>query len=128
MRRVLIIATFIAVGAGVAAMIWRPLSVFLSPAAIAGIEDASRPIDVTLRAPPELDAVYALDVVAVGRIEGDAEISLVLNGAPYKTRHISGPVLFTWGGDWYGPEAIVRYTPSADTSGSMTLNYRFRSL
>jgi hypothetical protein len=102
--------------------------VYFWPAATAVINDASRPIDVSLRAPHDKKAIYALDVVGVGRIDGDAEIALLLNGVPYKTKRLSGPVLFTWGGDWYNPEAIVHYTPVAAKGGSMKLSYRFRSL
>jgi hypothetical protein len=124
-RRALIVTTVVVVLGGASA---RPLTVYLWPAAIVSIDDASRSIDVSLRAPPDLKAIYALDVVGVGRVEGEAEIALVLNGARYKPRHLGGAVLFTWGGDWYGPEAVVRYTPTSGASGSIVLSYRFRSL
>ena len=128
MLRVLIIATLVVVISAFVAISARPFSVYLWPTATVSIDDASRPVDVSLRAPPDLKAIYALDVVGVGRVEGEAEIALVLNGALYKPRHLGGAVLFTWGGDWYGPEAVVRYTPMSGASGSITLNYRFRSL
>ena len=128
-RRALAIVAFITITVGVAAtFVWPSLSTYLWPTAAAAIEDASRPIDVRLRAPQESKAVYALDVVGVGRLEGEGEIALVLNGALYKPQHLSGCVLFTWRGDWYSPEAVVRYTPAPGASGSMALNYRFHSL
>lgn len=128
MRRVVIIAAFVVATGIVGARFARPLSVYFWPASTASIEDASRAIDIILHAPPDLKSVYALDVVGVGWIDGEAEIALVLNGAPYKSRYLDGAVLFTWGGDWYGPEAVVRYTPALGANGVITLNYRFRSL
>jgi len=110
------------------ALLWSPLSVYLRPLATLDIEDATRQSEATLHAPPGYDAIYALDVVGSGRITGEGEISLILNGAPYKTHHVSGEVSFTWGGDWYSPEAKVRFTPSSKASGSVTLHYKFRSL
>jgi hypothetical protein len=66
--------------------------------------------------------------VGVGSVDGDAEISLMLNGEPYKPKRLHGRVLFTWRGDWYSQEAIVRYTPKSAKTGSIQLFYRFRAL
>lgn len=107
---------------------WVPLSSYLKPGATVLIADPTRSIDLKLRAPENADAIYSIRVVGTGRIEGDAEVSLMLNGRPYKTEHLRGPIVFTWGGDWYASEATVRYTPTSVKSGSVKLRYRFFSL
>jgi hypothetical protein len=122
MRRVFIITAVLLVAAVAILVLWSWL-----PASLI-IADVARPTELTLRAKDHPDRVYALDVRGSGSINGEAEIALILNGQPYKTVRLNGPVHFAWGGDWYAPEAVVRYTPLSATSGSIKLRYRFRSL
>jgi hypothetical protein len=93
------------------------------------IPDAGRPAEMTLHARGTETRIYGLDVEGVADIQGDATIELVLNGAGYKTVQLHGHTTFTWGGDWYSPDAIVRYAPaSRRTKGSVMLKYRFKTL
>lgn len=92
------------------------------------ISDPSRAVDLILKAPKGEKATHALTVVGTGRIEGEAQISLMLNGIPQQTQHVTGTVEFTWREDWYSPEATVRYTPSSAKTGAIRLSYRFSSL
>ncbi len=62
---------------------------------------------------------------ARGKIDGEAEITLILNGQPYKTERVNGPVKFSWRVDWYSTEAVVRYTPLTAKKGTITLRYHF---
>lgn len=94
----------------------------------ATIPDASHAAELTLRAKGHENEIYALDVRGTGRIEGEGEIALILNGAPYKSVRLHGPVDFVWGGDWYSSVAVVRYTPLSPASGSIKLSYRFNWL
>jgi hypothetical protein len=85
--------------------------------------------EMTLHARRTETKIYCLDVEGVADIQGDATIELVLNGAGYKTVQLHGHTTFTWGGDWYSPDAIVRYAPASRlTKGSVMLKYRFKAL
>lgn len=93
------------------------------------IPDAGRPAEVTLHAREGQTQIVSLDVKGVADIQGDATIELLLHGASYKRVQLHGHTTFTWGGDWYTPDAIVRYAPaSPSTKGSITLEYRFNTL
>jgi hypothetical protein len=96
---------------------------------IALIPDASRPAEMTLHARRAESKIYGLDIEGVADIQGDATIELALNGKGYKTVQLHGHTTFTWSGDWYSPDAIVRYAPASRlTKGSIMLKYRFKTL
>jgi PhoPQ-activated pathogenicity-related protein len=90
--------------------------------------DASKPAELTLVSRHHASKVVALHVEGRGQMDGAGEISLILNGQPYKTEKLNGPVHFSWRVDWYAPEAVVRYTPLTAKGGSITLRYHFASL
>ncbi len=69
--------------------------------------------------------VHSLSVIGSGVLQGDAEISLILNGCSYKTEKLSGKVDFRWRGDWYSDQAEIRYTPTSVNGGSLKLKYEF---
>jgi hypothetical protein len=118
-RRIVIIVAGLSVLTAATAVTWWWLPATLT------ISDAGSPVELTLRAPNGSKGVYALDVRGSGRIDGEAEIALILNGQPYKVTNLDGVVHFEWGGDWYAPEAVVRYRPLSAKSGSIKLRYRF---
>jgi hypothetical protein len=68
---------------------------------------------------------HAIKVCGSGEIDGEATISLLLNGEPYKVAKLRGPVNFEWGGDWYCETAEVRYEPANVRSGKVVLRYKF---
>jgi|ERR1700741_4351532 len=90
------------------------------------VSDPSKPTDITLTAAKS--GIVSLNVQAVGSIQGTAEISLMLDGKPYKTETVSGRVSFRWGGDWYSPKAEIRYRPMKVEGGSLELQYRFGTI
>lgn len=72
--------------------------------------------------------IHSITISGSGRLKGEAEISLILNGGPYKKEHLSGAVDFRWGGDWYSDQAEIRYTPISATGGKLKLKYKFNDL
>jgi hypothetical protein len=103
------------------------VALWIQPAS-AHISDSSKPAEFKLLPKHPLDKVTALHVEGRGKIDGEGEFTLLLNGQPYKTERVKGPVKFTWRMDWYAPEAVVRYTPLTAKSGSITLRYHFAGL
>lgn len=91
------------------------------------VGDATSPNRFVLTKPAGRGPVHSLTVSGTGRIEGEATISLLLNGQPYKTEKLSGPVSFRWEGDWYADTAEVRYEPRSVQSGRLVLRYKFHS-
>jgi hypothetical protein len=72
--------------------------------------------------------VHAIGIRGSGEIRGEATVTLMLNGKPYKTETLSGPVRFKWGGDWYSNTAEIRYEPGEVSSGELVIEYRFSTL
>jgi hypothetical protein len=106
-------------------------------ALVSGCGAGTRTVDVTdvtmsetiiLKKDPGQGIIHSLSVKGEGKIEGNAEISLILNGGPYKTEHLFGAVDFRWGGDWYSDQAEIRYRPMSPTGGSLRLKYKFNDL
>jgi hypothetical protein len=89
------------------------------------VKDVTRPETITLRNAPGGGPVYSLSIVGQGELEGNATITLVLNGEPYKRERLSGKVQFRWDGDWYSDEAKIIYEPSAVRAGRLSLKYAF---
>ena len=87
--------------------------------------DITQPETITLIKNPEQGAIHSISIKGEGRIQGNAEIILILNDAPYKTMHLSGPVDFRWTGDWYYDQAEIRYIPMSAIKGSLRLKYKF---
>jgi hypothetical protein len=102
------------------------VTLWVQPAAIS-IADAGKPAELTLVAKHHASSVASLHVEGRGQIDGEGEITLLLNGQPYKTEKLKGRVHFSWRMDWYAPEAIVRYQPLTARDGSITLRYHFAS-
>jgi hypothetical protein len=70
--------------------------------------------------------VYAVLIIGSGEIDGEGEISLILDGEAYLTEMLSGEVAFRWDTDWYADEAEIRYIPASASSGDLILRYRFQ--
>jgi hypothetical protein len=92
------------------------------------LADVTKPETIILKKKAEQGAIYSNSIIISGEINGNAEISLILNGAPYKTEKLSGKVEIHWGGDWYADEVEIRYTPTLVTGGSLKLRYDFNDL
>ena len=72
--------------------------------------------------------VYGIEIRGTGKIDGDATVTLMLNGKPYKFEKLNGPVSFKWGGDWYSNTAEIRYVPNKVNSGEIVVEYKFLTL
>jgi hypothetical protein len=102
-------------------------ALWVQPASVQ-IADAGKPEQLKLLPKHPADRITSLHVEGRGRIDGEAEITLLLNGQPYKTERMNGAVDFTWRMDWYATEAVVNYTPLTATGGSLKLRYHFYGL
>ena len=85
----------------------------------------TQPGVITLNKRPSQKHIYAISISCSGRIDGQARLSLMLNGKPYKTEEISGKVNFFWGGDWYSDSVEIRYEPVNVSSGELIFSYKF---
>ena len=83
---------------------------------------------IILRNTSNPEHVYGIDIRGSGNLDGEATISLILNGEPYKTEKLKGPVSFNWGGDWYSDTAEIRYQPNNVKSGKVAIEYKFSTL
>jgi hypothetical protein len=92
------------------------------------LDDLTRSSEIVLKAPNGETAIVGLEVIGSGQVDGNARVELMLDGRVQEAALLQGPVEFRWSGDWYSPEALVRYTPGSATSGSVKLSYRFASL
>ncbi|HMF16053.1 MAG TPA: hypothetical protein VKE98_02550 [Gemmataceae bacterium] len=71
---------------------------------------------------------YGITIRGSGEVDGEATLSLLLNGEAYKVEKLSGTVSFEWGGDWYSETAEIRYEPINVRSGKLIFHYRFHRL
>jgi len=92
------------------------------------VVDVTKSETIVLKKNPRQGLIHSLSVSGHGKISGKAEIVLILNAGPYKTKQLFGSVDFRWGGDWYSDQAEIRYTPISVTGGSLKLRYTFNDL
>lgn len=92
------------------------------------VADVTKSETIELKKASSQGNIHSITVVGKGRIDGAAEIVLILNGKPYKTESILGDVNFSWGGDWYSDYAKIDYKPSSVKSGNLSLQYEFNDL
>jgi len=72
--------------------------------------------------------VYSLTLNVTGNIKGYAEITLMLDGEPYKSEKIKDKVNFNWAGDWYSDKATIIYTTKNATDGKLVFKYKFNTI
>ena len=93
------------------------------------IDDLTAPVIIKLEAPSDPQKhVVSIQIRGIGAVDGAAQIELMLNGSPYRTEKLAGPISFTWGGDWYSPTAEIRYRPINVKGGRLAIQYRFETL
>jgi hypothetical protein len=93
---------------------------------IATIADAARPAELLLRAQRGAWAPTGISVTGTGNLDGIAEIALLDgDGRVQQTALLRSSADFRLAGDWYEPEATLRYTPISGASGTIGLRYRF---
>jgi hypothetical protein len=71
--------------------------------------------------------VHGLTVHGIGDLDGEAAISLMVNGQPYRSEDLKGKVDFKWDGDYYSETAEFRYEPKDVRGGNVELHYEFHS-
>jgi hypothetical protein len=89
------------------------------------VRDVTKSETIVLRKKPGQGPIYAISIVGSGSISGDAEFQLILNGAVYQKKGITGRSSFEFGGDWYSDEAELRYVPKHVSDGNLMLKYSF---
>jgi hypothetical protein len=92
------------------------------------IADAKKPQVLILQKKPGQKNIVSMGIHCYGKLEGEAQLVLMLNGAPCKTEHMNGRVSFKWGGDWYSDSMEARYQPNNITSGQINIEYTFSDL
>ena len=89
------------------------------------IIDVTESETIILEKQTEQGFVHSLIIIGTGKLDGEAEIVMILNGKPYTTEYLSGDVDFSWGGDWYSDQVEIRYTAVSVTGGNLMLKYEF---
>lgn len=92
------------------------------------IADVTKSQVLILQKKPDQGNIVSMNIHCSGKLEGAAQLVLMLNGAPYKDEFMKGKVNFTWGGDWYSDSIELRYQPSSITSGQLIIDYSFYTL
>ncbi len=92
------------------------------------ITDVKQSQLLVLQKQPNQKNIVSMGLRCYGKMVGEAQLVLMLNGAPYKTANMKGKVDFTWGGDWYSDSMELRYQPSNVTSGQLIIDYTFSEL
>jgi hypothetical protein len=89
------------------------------------VDDARKAEVLILGAKSGNPYTHGVSIRGSGDIDGEATMSLMLNGEPYKVTKLRGRIDFEWGGDWYAETAEIRYEPVKVRSGKVVLHYRF---
>jgi len=92
------------------------------------VTDVRKDEVITLKNTHNQQHVYGIEIRGTGKVDGDATITLMLKGKPYKVEKLKGPVGFKWGGDWYSDTAEIRYAPNNVNSGEIVVEYKFLTL
>lgn len=92
------------------------------------VTDVTRAETIVLSQDSTNGHVYALSIHGFGTMHGEATVTLLLGGQPYRVEDISGDVDFHWGGDWYSDRAEIRYQPKKVQGGKLILSYRFSTI
>ena len=89
------------------------------------VEDVSKPETIMVMKRRSQGFISGMTIRGSGRLDGNAEIVLLLNDKPYKTERLCGKISFQWGGDWFEDSATIEYRPSSAKTGELSLNYEF---
>jgi hypothetical protein len=92
------------------------------------VKDVTKAETIILKKKPSQGTIHAISITGSGTISGEGEAQLILNGAVYKKKEISGRFSFEFRGDWYSDEAEFRYIPKKVSDGNLTLKYAFRDI
>lgn len=89
------------------------------------VTDVQKPQVISLHKKVNQKSIHSMNIRGTGKLNGEAQIVLILNGQPYKTAQLNGKADFVWGGDWYADSMELRYQPAKVDSGTLVIEYRF---
>jgi hypothetical protein len=92
------------------------------------LADVQTPQVIVLKKEPNAGNIHGIGIRGRRNLDGEAHVSLMLNGNPYKTERLNAKVSFSWIGDWYSETADIRYEPINVKSGELIVEYQFSSL
>jgi hypothetical protein len=93
------------------------------------ITDLTKPQTIVLHKKPQQKDIVSMSLRINGKIDGEAQLSLMLNGNPYKTETIKGKINIKWGGDWYADSMQLRYEPHQTVKdGKIKIEYVFNGI
>ena len=101
------------------------LSLYFSETQTFEITDVTKPQTITLRKLETQKFIHAICIKCSGYIEGEAEISRILNWKADWTEILSDKVNFERGHDCYSDSVTLEYKPNSVKKGKLTLKYRF---
>ena len=123
MKRLRIPVMLVAAGV-LAASAWLLWASFIKMPSVS-VSDVMRNETLVLGTKTGKPYTHGVTIRGSGEIDGDATISLMLNGETYKVAKLHGSIDFEWGGDWYSETAEVLYEPTNVRSGNVALHYKF---
>jgi len=84
------------------------------------ISAVAKPSEHLLKSPKPRPS--SLRIHVTGWLDGQATLQ-----SPHREATVVGPGPVEWraGGDYYEPEAVLRYAPRGATAGQLTVEYRF---
>jgi hypothetical protein len=89
------------------------------------IKDLNKQQIITLNKESNQSNIHSIRIRGIGKIDGKANIFLLLNQKPYKAEELTDKVKFSWGGDWYSNSAELMYVPISVKSGTLSIEYKF---
>ena len=93
------------------------------------ITDLNKPQTIVLQKKPHQKDIVSMSLRVNGKIDGEAQLSLMLNGNPYKTEMIKGKINIKWGGDWYADSMELIYEPHQTIKdGRIKIEYVFNAI
>jgi hypothetical protein len=83
---------------------------------------------IVLQKQADQEYIVSLHLRVHGNLDGQARLSLMLQGKNYKSEHVSGNINFTYDGDWYSNSAEIRYEPINVAAGTLLIDYSFSTI
>ena len=89
------------------------------------VTNVEKPQVIKLQKRPTQKFIHGMSIKGRAKLNGKAQVRLMLNGKPYRMASIDGKGGFDWGGDWYADSMEVQYQPENATSGRLVIEYSF---
>ena len=93
------------------------------------ITDLQKTQTIILHKKTDQKDIVSMALHVYGKINGEAQLALMLNGKQYKTKIMKGNINFKWGGDWYADSMELRYEPHQPVNdGKIKIEYVFKTI